>query len=106
MTSLSSAALSTVGVTGTPPTVTAVFPNTKPLPAIATSFRAATANLGAVTLFVGTFVVISVAARTLFHVLSFPLDYLVFTAIGLVALPLFVAGLYASYQELFPGAAR
>jgi len=39
-------------------------------------------------------------------VLSFPLDYLVFTAIGLVALPLFVAGLYASYQELFPGAAR
>lgn len=83
-----------------------LFRREHPLPAIATSFRAATANLGAVTLFVGTFVVISIAARTLFHVLSFPLDYLVFVAIGLVALPLFVAGLYASYQELFPGAAR
>jgi uncharacterized membrane protein len=83
-----------------------LFRREHPLPAIATSFRAAIANLGAVTLFVGMFVVIGIAARALFHVLSFPLDYLVFVAIGLVALPLFVAGLYASYQELFPGAAR
>lgn len=83
-----------------------LFRREHPLPAIAASFRAAVANLGAVAVFGGTFVVISVTARVLFHLLPFPLDYLVFVAIGLPALPLFVAGLYASYQELFPGPAR
>jgi uncharacterized membrane protein len=83
-----------------------LFRGDHPLPAIAASFRAATANLGAVALFGGTFVIISVVSRVLFHKLSFPLDYLVFVGIGLVALPVFVAGLYASYLELFTNKAH
>ncbi|MCK7578058.1 MAG: hypothetical protein MZV65_21470 [Chromatiales bacterium] len=53
------------------------------------------------------FIALSVRlARVLFRWLPFPLDYLVFLAIWLVALPVFVGGLYASYQELFPVASR
>lgn len=83
-----------------------LFRGEHPLPAIAASFRAVTANPGAVALFGGAFFALGIAMRALFLWLPFPLDYLSFLAIGLVALPVFVGALYASYQELFPVAPR
>jgi len=37
----------------------------------------------------------------LFLLFVFPFDYLTFFIVGLVALPVFIAGLNASYQDLF-----
>ena len=37
----------------------------------------------------------------LFLKLNFPYDYLTFLFVGLLALPVFIAGLHASYQDLF-----
>lgn len=77
------------------------FRDAHPLPSIAASFAATRGNFGAFVLFGGAFLLAGLAARVLFHRLAFPFDYLAFLAIGLVALPLFVGGLYASYREQF-----
>jgi uncharacterized membrane protein len=73
-----------------------------PLPAIESSFGATLNNLGAFALFGGAFTLTVEVMRALFHFFFFPFDYLAFLAIGLVALPVFIAGLYASYQDLYP----
>lgn len=83
-----------------------LFRREHPLPSIDASFRAAINNFGAFAILGGVFVVASVVSRLLFHFLPFPADYLVFLAIGVVALPVFVGSLYAGYQELFPTRSR
>lgn len=77
------------------------FNRDHPLPSIEKSFRAAVNNLGAFSIFVGMFVVIGEAMHLLFLKLNFPYDYLAFLFVGLLALPVFIAGLHASYQDLF-----
>ena len=72
-----------------------------PLPAIEHSFAAASTNLGAFSVFVTVFATAGEVMRLLFLKLTFPYDYLAFLAVGLVALPVFIAALYASYQDLF-----
>jgi hypothetical protein len=78
-----------------------LFRGAHPLPAFESSFYAARRNLGAFLTFAGCFLLLAVLSRSLFFFLLFPLDYLVFLLIGLVALPVLVGGLYASYSELF-----
>ena len=78
-----------------------LFRRTYPLPAIESSFSAAVNNFGAFALFVGVFLVLGELSRLLFFFLSFPFDYLAFLLIGLVALPLLISALYASYADLF-----
>lgn len=77
------------------------FHRDHPLPSIEKSFRAAANNLGAFFIFVGIFAFTGEAMRLLFLKLNFPYDYLTFLTVGLIALPVFVAGLYASYLDLF-----
>lgn len=78
-----------------------LFKREYPLPAIEASFSATLNNLGAFAVFAAIFWVVSQIAHTLFLMLVFPFDYLAFFAIGLVSLPVFIAALYASYQDLF-----
>jgi hypothetical protein len=78
-----------------------LFRREQPLQSIELSFSSALNNLGAVALFAGVFVVIAEALRVLFLLFSFPYDYLAFILVGLVALPVFITSLYASYQNLF-----
>jgi uncharacterized membrane protein len=78
-----------------------LFRREYPLPAIEASFSATVNNLGAFAVFVAVFWLVSELARSLYHRLVFPFDYLAFFAIGLVTLPVFVAALYASYQDLY-----
>ncbi len=78
-----------------------LFRREHPLPSIELSFSMALNNLGAFAVFAGVFVVIAEAMRILFLFFVFPFDYLVFFLVGLVALPVFIAGLHASYQDLF-----
>ena len=78
-----------------------LFKREYPLPAIEASFSATLNNLGAFALFAVIFWVVSEIARALFQMLMFPFDYLAFFAIGLVSLPVFIAALYASYQDLY-----
>jgi hypothetical protein len=75
------------------------------LAAVAASFRACARHAAALALFAIGFVVLAVALAVLFVLPGGAwLGYgLLFTA-GLVALPLFVAGLYCSYRTLFDGA--
>lgn len=80
-----------------------LFRREYPIPAIQSSFSGSLNNLGAVAVFGAVFVLAVEVMRTLFFYFVFPFDYLAFLAIGLVILPVFVAGLYASYQELFAG---
>lgn len=77
------------------------FRREHPLPSLELSFSAATGNLGAFSIFVGVFAVTAETMRLLFLLLVFPFDYLAFLAVGLVALPMFIAALHASYQDLF-----
>lgn len=77
------------------------FNRDHPLPSIEKSFRAAINNLGAFSIFVGMFVVIGEAMHLLFLKLNFPYDYLSFLSVGLLVLPVFIAGLHASYLDLF-----
>ena len=72
-----------------------------PLPSIELSFGGALNNLGAFAIFVSLFAVLAEALRILFLIFIFPFDYLIFIVVGLVALPVFIAGLNASYQDLF-----
>jgi len=72
-----------------------------PLPSIELSFNGAATNLGAFSIFVTVFAVAGEALRMLFLLLIFPLDYLALFVAGLVALPVFVAALHASYQDLY-----
>lgn len=81
------------------------FHRDHPLPSIEKSFRAATNNLGAFFVFVGVFALTGEVMRLLFLKLNFPYDYLTFLAVGLIALPVFIAGLHASYLDLFTPAA-
>lgn len=78
-----------------------LFRREHPLPSIEFSFSAALKNLGAFILFIGVFGITGEILRILFLLLIFPFDYLAFFLVGLVALPVFIAGLNASYQELF-----
>jgi hypothetical protein len=77
------------------------FRREHPLPSIELSFNGAATNMGAFSIFVSVFAVAGEAMRTLFLLLIFPFDYLAFLVIGLVALPVFIAALHASYQDLF-----
>lgn len=72
-----------------------------PLPAFEASFFAARLNLGAFSIFTGSFLLVAVAARSAFFYFGFPIDYLAFLLLGLVAIPVLVGGLYASYRDLF-----
>lgn len=78
-----------------------LFRREHPLPSIELSFSGALNNLGAFAVFASVFAVIGEAMRVLFLLFVFPFDYLVFILVGLVALPVFIASLNASYQELF-----
>jgi len=78
-----------------------LFRREHPLPSIELSFSGALNNLGAFAIFIGVFAVAGETVRVLFLLLVFPYDYLAVFLIGLVALPVFIAGLNASYQDLF-----
>lgn len=78
-----------------------LFQREHPLPSIELSFSGALNSLGAFAIFIGVFAVAGETVRILFLRFSFPFDYLVVIVTGLVALPVFIAGLYASYQDLF-----
>lgn len=78
-----------------------LFRREYPLPAIESSFSAALGNFGAFALFAGAFLVLGELSRLLFFFFAFPLDYLVFLIIGLVALPILIGALHASYRDLF-----
>ena len=82
------------------------FHRDHPLPSIEKSFRAATNNLGAFFVFVGVFAFIGEVMHLLFLKLNFPYDYLTFLTVGLITLPVFIAGLHASYLDLFTPAAQ
>lgn len=82
------------------------FHRDHPLPSIEKSFRAATHNLGAFFIFVGIFALMGQIMHMLFLKLNFPYDYLTFFMVGLVTLPVFIAGLHASYLDLFTPAAQ
>lgn len=82
------------------------FNRDHPLPSIEKSFRAATNNLSAFFVFVGIFALIGEVMHLLFLILHFPYDYLAFLAVGLIALPVFIAGLHASYLDLFTPATQ
>jgi hypothetical protein len=75
------------------------------LTAVSASFRACARHAAALALFALGFVVLAVALAVMFILPGGAwLGYgLLFTA-GLVALPLFVAGLYCSYRTVFDGA--
>lgn len=78
-----------------------LFRREQPLSSIQLSFAAALSNLNAFAVFAGVFVFAGVVLRVLFLLFFFPFDYLAFFVIGLAALPVFIAGLYTSYQDLF-----
>lgn len=78
-----------------------LFGNQHPLPAIESSFAASSRNFGAFALFAGVFLMLAEACHLLFYFLPFPLDYLAFLAVGMVALPVLIGALYASYMDLF-----
>jgi hypothetical protein len=78
-----------------------LFRREHPLPSIEMSFSGALSNLGAFLIFIGVFAVAGEGMRILFLLFFFPFDYLAFFIVGLVALPVFIAGLNASYQDLF-----
>jgi hypothetical protein len=78
-----------------------LFRREYPLPAIEASFSAALRNFGALALFAGAFLILGELSRLLFFFFAFPLDYVVFLFIGLVALPILIGALHASYRDLF-----
>ena len=78
-----------------------LFRREHPLPSIELSFAGALNNLGAFAIFISVFAVASEVVRVLFLLFVFPFDYLIVLLAGLVALPVFIAGLNASYQDLF-----
>jgi hypothetical protein len=78
-----------------------LFRREHPLPSIEMSFSGALDNLGAFIVFIGVFAVTGEILRILFLRFFFPFDYLAFFIVGLVALPVFIAALNASYQDLF-----
>jgi len=78
-----------------------LFRREHPLPSIELSFAGALNNLGAFAIFIGVFAVAGEVVRVLFLLFFFPYDYLAVFLVGLVALPVFIAGLNASYQDLF-----
>lgn len=78
-----------------------LFRGSHPLPAIESSFVAASENWKAFGIFVTVFSLAGELARVLFLSLSFPYDYLAFLALGMVLLPVLVGSLYASYLDLF-----
>jgi hypothetical protein len=78
-----------------------LFRREHPLPSIELSFAGALNNLGAFAIFISVFAVAGEAVRVLFLLFVFPYDYLAVFLVGLVALPVFIAGLNASYQDLF-----
>lgn len=78
-----------------------LFRREHPLPSIELSFAGALNNLGAFAIFISVFAVAGEVVRVLFLLFVFPFDYLAVFLVGLVALPVFIAGLNASYQDLF-----
>lgn len=78
-----------------------LFRREHPLPAIELSFDGARNNLGAFAIFIGVFAAAGESVRVLFLLLRFPFDYLGVVIAGLVLLPVFITGLYASYRDLF-----
>jgi hypothetical protein len=78
-----------------------LFRREHPLPSIEMSFSGALSNLGAFLIFISVFAITGEILRFLFLQFFFPFDYLAFFIVGLVALPVFIAGLNASYQDLF-----
>jgi len=77
-------------------------PARHPLPSDRTELRRALNNLGGVRHFISVFAVASEVVRVLFLLFVFPFDYLTVLLAGLVALPVFIAGLNASYQDSSP----
>jgi hypothetical protein len=78
-----------------------LFRREHPLPSIELSFAGALNNLGAFAIFISLFAIAGEVMRVLFLLFIFPFDYLAIFAVGLVTLPVFIAGLHASYQDLF-----
>jgi hypothetical protein len=78
-----------------------LFRGEHPLPSIELSFSGALNSLGAFAIFVGIFATAGESVRILFLLLRFPFDYLAIIAVGLLLLPVFIAGLSASYRDLF-----
>jgi hypothetical protein len=78
-----------------------LFRREHPLPSIQLSFAGALNNLGAFAIFISVFATAGIVLRILFLLFFFPLDYLAIFLVGLAALPVFIAGLYAGYQDLF-----
>ncbi len=72
-----------------------------PLPSIELSFGGTLNSLGAFAVFIGVFAFAGETVRVLFLRLGFPYDYLAVFIAGLLFLPVFIAGLYASYRDLF-----
>lgn len=78
------------------------------IPAVAESFRACARHLAPLAVFVAPFFLVNLAILAAFSQVRW-LGYLLSFTLGLAALPVFVAGLYCSYEELFEtraGAAR
>jgi len=77
-----------------------LFGNRQPVPAVAESFRACIANRSALAMFVAPFVAINFAIMLAFS-LEIWVGYVLLLSLGVVALPIFVIGLNASYRGLF-----
>jgi len=78
-----------------------LFRGEHPLPSIELSFSGALNNFGAFIIFIGIFAIAAELVRMLFLLIHFPFDYFITVISGLLLLPVFIAGLYASYRDLF-----
>lgn len=77
-----------------------LFGNRQPVPAVAESFRACLIHRTALILFAAPFVAANLAIMIAFNVERW-IGYLLLFSLGLVALPVFVIGLNASYRTFF-----
>jgi hypothetical protein len=80
-----------------------LFGNRQPVPAVAESFRACLEHPKTLALFAAPFVAINLIVMTAFSISHWS-GYLLLVSLGILALPIFVIGLQASYQALFEGA--
>ena len=78
-----------------------LFRKDYPLAAIEKSFRACLHNALPLVVFGLPFAFVSTIADVLYFALHFPKDDLALFVLGLVTLPLFVGGLYCSYEDAF-----
>ena len=77
-----------------------LFEGLPPMTAVAESFAACRGNAGAVATFVGAFLVPSIIIMFIFALWRW-LGYVLVFTVGLLALPVFVAGVWCSYRALY-----